>query len=426
MTRLIARFRRDRRGNVAILVGLLILPIIGLLGLAIDFGEATMARAKLDLAADSAALLATTAASNAYLAGAADPIGTAKAAAQARFTGQAGAQSGVTIGNVAVTVTQSGPLFASSIIYSGAIATTFGRIFGVDSIALNGQSSASLSISPYMDIQVLMDVSSSMTIAATTDAINQMQQLTGAYKPTGKLPGNVNPGEQCAFACHWATTPTDYYALAERNGVLLRIDVLRSAVGNLITNIASLDKQNTMRLGLYTFAQNFTQIFPLSTQITAATSALSQIAPDINDCSNNCPETYFANATGNVASLTGISGNGSSQATSQKFLFVVTDGLIDQYTGSDRVIRTVNASDCSAIKAKGVNVLVLYTPYLPLPNNAFYNQYVAPIQSQIEPGLEACASSSSLVFEADNASDIDTQLQKMLATVIRNSGHLTQ
>ncbi|WP_428390429.1 vWA domain-containing protein [Lichenicoccus sp.] len=425
MSRLLARLRHDRRGNVAILVGLLILPIIGLLGLAIDFGQASMARAKLDLAADSAALLATTAASNAYLAGAADPIGTAQAAAQARFTGQAGAQSGVTIGNVAVTVTQSGPLFASSITYSGAIATTFGRIFGVDTIALNGQSSASLSISPYRDIQVLMDVSSSMTIAATTAAINQMEQLTSTYKPPKPL-ANVTPGEKCAFACHSTRQPIDYYALAQRNGVLLRLDVLRSAVGNLITNIEGLDTQNTMRLGLYTFAENFNQIFPLSTQISAASGALSQIAPDINDCSANCPETYFANAMDSVASLTGISGNGSSQATSQKFLFVVTDGLIDQYTGGNRVIRVVNASDCSAIKANGVNVLVLYTPYLPLTDNAFYNQFVAPIQSQIEPGLQTCASSPGLVFEADSASDIDTQLQKMLATVIRNSGHLTQ
>ena len=423
---MITRLFRDRRGNVALLVGLLALPLIGLVGLAIDFGEATLARARLDLAADSAALLATTAASNAYLAGAADPLGTARAAATARFNAQAATQTGVSIANLNIAVHRSGPVFEADVSYTGGIATTLGALFGVSTIALRGQSSASLSIKPYMDINVLMDVSSSMTIAATADAINQMQLLTAAYRPSGRLPGNVNPGEACAFACHWTATGDDYYALAKRNNVQLRLDVLRAAVGNMITTIASLDTQNTLRLGLYTFAQTFNQIFPLSGAITDASGALAQIAPDVNDCSSNCPETYFDNAMGSVASITGVSGDGGSASTSQKFVFVVTDGLVDQYTGNSRVISPIGLQNCAAMKAKGVTVLVLYTPYLPLPTNAFYNQYVAPIQAQIGPSLQACASTPALFYQASNASDIDAALQQMLATVIQSSGHLTR
>ena len=418
--------RRDRRGNVAVMAGLLAVPMLGLVGLAIDVGTATAIKGQLDVAADAAALLGTTSASNAYLAGAADPITPAQAAARQRFAAQAGSQMGVTVGKVAVTVRQAGSVFSADISYQASAPTSLGKLFGVLTIPLSGQSSASLSINPYVDIQVLMDVSSSMTIAATQADIDRMQALTAAYSPTGRLPGNVSKGEACAFACHWTASGDDYYALAQRNKVTLRLDVLRTAVSNLISNVAALNTRSAFRLGLYTFAQAFTQIYPVSGNIAAARGAVSQIAPDVNDCSNNCPETYFAGAMASLASVSGVSGNGGSPATSQKFLFIVTDGLVDQYIGNVRQISPVRPGDCDAIKAKGITILTLYTPYLPLPSNGFYNQFVAPIQAQIGPALQACASSPTLFFQAANASDIDAQLRVMLASVLRTSGHFTQ
>ena len=426
MRNLIVKLWRARRGTDAFLTALHALPLVGLTGLAIDFGNATLARARLDAASDSAALLATTVASNQSLAGAANPTGTAEAAALQRFKAEAASQPNVTLGPVTASVSNSGALFTSKVTYQGAYQTYFGSLFGVGQIALGGSSASSLSLNPFVDIHVLMDVSSSMTIAATQTDINTMQALTAAYVPSGPVPGNVVVGEACAFACHWATNGTDFLALARNNGVTLRLDVLRSAVGNLITNIASLNKQGAFRLGLATFNEAFSVIYPASSSISGATAALAQIAPDINDCSNNCPETYFTNAMSSLGPVVGVSGNGATQATSQKFLFIVTDGLVDQYSGSDRQIGPIIPSACAAIKAAGVTVLTLYTPYLPLTNNAFYNTYVAPIQSQIAPQLQACASSPALAYEADNAADIDARLQTMLAAVIQSSGHLTQ
>ncbi len=291
-------FRRDRRGNVAMMTGLLAVPLLGLIGLGIDFSTATTAKSQLDAAADAAALVATTNASNAYLAGAADPITPAQAAAAQRFLAQAGIQAGITIASSSVVVQQAGTLFTANVTYQASVKTVLAGLFGVSTVALAGASTASLSINPYVDIQVLMDVSSSMTIAATQTDINQMQALTAAYTPTGTLPSNVSKGEACAFACHWTTTGDDYFALANRNGVQLRINVLRSAVGNLITNVAAQNTQAAFRLGLYTFSQKFNQIYPLSGQIGAAANALSQISPDVNDCSSNCPDTYFQRSHG--------------------------------------------------------------------------------------------------------------------------------
>ncbi len=420
------RVWRCRRANVALLTALLALPMTALFGLAIDFGNAALARARLDAAADTAALLATTVASNQALAGAATPVATAQTAAVQRFKAEAGAQQNVTLGPVAVSVANSGSLFTANVTYQGTYQTYFGGLVGVGQISLTGASAASLSLNPFVDIQVLMDVSSSMTIAATQSDINSIQALTAAYVPTGPVPGNVAVGEGCAFACHWSTAGNDYLALASKNRVTLRIDVLRAAVGNLITNVAALNQRGSFRLGLSTFAQQFSVIYPTSSNVSGASAALAKIAPDINDCSNNCPETYFSQAMAAIGPLTGTSGNGGSQATAQKFLFIVSDGLVDQYTAGNRQIGPIDPSDCAALKAAGVTILTLYTPYLPLTNNAFYNTYVAPIQSQIAPQLQACASSPSMAYQATNAADVDTRLQTMLASVIQTSGHLTR
>ena len=449
LLRQFAPLRRDKRGNVAMLTALLAVPLIGMAGLAVDMGGAASARASLDAAADSAALLATTVASNLYLAGQASPTAAAQTAAIQRFNAQAATVGNVTTGascgsacvsgipSLKVAVTQSGAQFTSTVSYSGGYQTAFGPVVGINLINIGGTAKSSLSVNPYVDIQVLMDVSASMLIAATAADIASMQTLTTNFKASKGEVVPDNAGAACAFACHWNTTGNDYLALAQKSGVTLRIDVLRSAVANMITNIAALNKQAAFRLGLTTFAQSFSQIYPMNANITGASSALASIAPDVNMCTSNCPETYFSAAMASLGTIIGTGGNGSTQNTSQKYLFIVSDGLVDQYTGNARVIGPINTSDCTAIKAKGVQVLTLYTPYLELTNNGFWRdnvrQYQEPWGSAsppqpdlIQQAMSACASTPAQAFVASNSAQIDAQLQTMLATVLQTSGHLIQ
>ena len=433
-----SRWRRDRRANVAILTALVMIPLVGLCGLAVDFGSAVAARASLDAAADSAALLATTVASNQYLAGVANPTAAAKTAAAARFNAQAGAIASVTLGTVSVGVTQSGPQFASTVTYAASYQTALGPVVGVNSIALNGVSASSLSVKPYVDIQVMMDVSASMLIAATTADIASMQALTSTYV---KKPGDPdNASQSCAFACHWNTTGTDYLAMARTAGITLRLDVLRSAVGNLITNVAALNKQSAFRFGMSTFARAFTSIYAMSSNIAGATPTLAQISPDVNLCGSDCAETNFTAAITGLAGITGTSGDGSTQDKSQKFLFIVTDGLVDQGVDPNRTISPISPSDCQTMKNKGVTILTLYTPYVPLkgppdgttvPANDYYMQHVWQYQSMgspdaIQQAMSACATKPAFAYVATDAAQIDAQLTTMLATVLQTSGHFTQ
>ncbi len=419
------RRRLGRAGNVLVLVALVAVPLIGVVALATDFGQTSVVKGKLDLAADEAALLGATAASNAWQAGDANAAATGATAAEARFNAQTGNQSGVAIGTVNAAVTRAGGLFGATVNYTAQVPTSFARVLGITVLPVSGTATASLSLNPYVDIQILMDVSSSMTIAASPADLATMESLTEQFKPSGPVPGNVEPGQACGFACHWSTKGDDYYALAQKNNVQLRITVLQSAVSGVIDTVAGLDTEQRIELGLYSFSQALNTVYPLSDDIQGARSSVAGIVPDINDCSSNCPDTYFANA---MAKMTAIDQLLPQQGANvpQRFLFIVTDGVYDDYVGSDREIGPFDPKDCAALKALGVNILVLYTPYLPLLDNAYYVQHVEPISGQIMPDLVACASSPSYFFVANDGAAISAQLQNMVQLVIKTSSHLIQ
>ena len=294
-------------------------------------------------------------------------------------------------------------------------------------LPVSGQATTSLSLNPFVDIQVLMDVSSSMTLAATPDAMAAMAALAASFKPTKgeQVPGNV--AVTCTLACHWSATDLDYYKLALQNNVQLRITVLQSAVGNLIGTLAGLDTNSRFRLGLYSFNTQLNTVYGLSADVADAMGSLPTIAPDVNFCANDqtCPDTYFSAA---MAQLTALPLPPPQQAdlTPQRFLFLVTDGVYDQYVSGERQIGAFDPADCAALKALGVSILVLYTPYTaPVPVNSYYVQHVEPEAAQIVPNLQACASSQDYFFVANDATDINTQLQNMLQRVVQTSSHLT-
>ena len=423
------RYRLGRAGNILILVALAAVPLIGVVALAIDFGRTSLVKGKLDLAADEAALLAATAASNAFKVGDVNAVAEAIAAAKARFLAQTDyLTSNPSMANgtvVNVGLTQTGGLFNANVTYTAQTPTTFAWVVGIKTLPIAGQSSASLSLNPYVDIQILMDVSSSMTLA-TPDAMPAMAALAKGFKaaPGQKVPDNID--QACTLACHWTSTGVDYYQLALKNNVQLRITVLQAAVGNLITTLTGLDAGNRFRLGLYSFNTQLNTVYALSPNVAGATASIAGIAPDVNFCSNDqtCPETYFSKS---MAQLTALALPAPQQANMipQRFLFIVGDGVYDQYVSNQRQMGAFSPTDCAALKAQDVSILVLYTPYAaPVPTNAYYVQHIQPISGQIEPNLQACASSPNYYFVANDATDINTQLQAMLQLVVQTSSYL--
>jgi Flp pilus assembly protein TadG len=236
------RFRADRRGNIAMIAALSILGLVGSAGLGIDYYNALAAKTRLDLASDAAAIAAINAAQSYIEANSAtqtDPAlsTAAEAAGEAQalkvFNSNAGSTAKIAA-TPTITISRTGQTFNATITYHATSQNAFGPIFGVKQINITGTSASSLTMGKYLDFYLLLDVSGSMGLPATTAGQTQL----AAISPDNK---NVYPGG-CVFACHFSqkmcTTiakpstaqACQGYILAQSNNIELRAAAVGSAV----------------------------------------------------------------------------------------------------------------------------------------------------------------------------------------------------
>jgi Flp pilus assembly protein TadG len=476
MTRAVFRsFLRDRRANVAMMFGLMVVPLIFVVGMGIDYGTAARLKSKLNAAADAAVLAAVTPAmmtqTDAASTTAATNMFNALVVGLPRLIYNP--TSGLT-----VTVQDVGLQRTVTVAYNAQSQNLFGGVLKMNTIALGGTSSGAAATPPNIDFYVMLDTSPSMAIAGTPNDITTMVNATSQQGG-------------CAFACHEAA-PTandsagnpggeDNYALARSLGVNLRTDLLDSAVSDL-TNTAynamnnpSIPVEPQYRMSISTFDTGFNNVVPLtssfvsawSTQLaamkanntqflevysnnvacvatTTTTTSHHQTTTTTNPCGastsnvaqggGDADTNYDAGMQG-ITSLMPTPGNGTNKAgdTPQEILFMVTDGVEDEGVSSggncgssSRQCSTMTGTKdyCTPLKSKGIKIAILYTEYFPLPTNGWYNSYIAPIQPSIGTTLQSCAS-SGLFYEVGLGQDISAALQELFQEAVA-SAHLTQ
>jgi len=170
------RGRRQRRGAIAVIFAILIVPIIGLIGLAVDFGIWNQAHAMLTRAANSAALNAVKVAGNAQLKADANFEQEGQTAGQQWFNSQvAAATLPITTNSLQVTIS-AGQSLSATVAYSGTIPSVFGAIFSAAQYPLEVTAVASISTNPYLNVELMLDNSSSMEIAATQNGMRTLLQ----------------------------------------------------------------------------------------------------------------------------------------------------------------------------------------------------------------------------------------------------------
>jgi Flp pilus assembly protein TadG len=128
---------RERRGTVAIFFGIAAPVLLGVAGIGLDYARATMLRAHLQSAVDSAALAATTALAKGQTIQVAEAI--------ANQTLANNTPPGVT-GSASIAPTITGSTAATTVTFTGSSPTTFGQIFHVGSISLSVNSTAQSSV----------------------------------------------------------------------------------------------------------------------------------------------------------------------------------------------------------------------------------------------------------------------------------------
>ena len=205
----LATFRRQNRGNVALMFGLAAIPVMLSVGAAVDYTFANRTKAVLDGIADATSLSAVGQSALAISAK------TEQKGAVKFFKAQAASLKRGSLGTVKVKVTDNSSGRTAVVTYTASVPTAFMGIIGYNNIDISGSSTAASAIPSYIDFYLLLDNTPSMGVGATPADVATMV---------------ANTPDRCAFACHELDiSPNDYYGLAKRLGVTTRIDVVRSA-----------------------------------------------------------------------------------------------------------------------------------------------------------------------------------------------------
>jgi Flp pilus assembly protein TadG len=421
-------FLCQTQGSVAILFALAVVPIILSIGAAADYSMASRVKAKLDAAADAAALAAVNKTA----------LSMTAAAAQMQslnmFKAETQQVANATVGSATATVTDNGTGRTSVVSYTAAVPAAFMGLVGINSLTVAGTSRAASAIPTYIDFYLLLDNTPSMGVGATTADINTMV---------------ANTSDKCAFACHQMDiSPNDYYGLAKKLGVTMRIDVVRSATQQLMDTASNLQTvPGQFRVAIYTFgakaeAAGLTTITSLTSSLSSAKSAASAIDLMTVPYQNYASDTDTDFDSIFTAVNKAIPNPGDGFTSPQKVLFFVSDGVADEVNSSSCTQPTTTGQDpstkkkyvrcqepltvslCTAIKNRGIKIAVLYTTYLPLPTNGWYNSWIAPFSSQIATNMQSCAS-PGLYFEVSPTDGIASAMAALFQKAVQQA-RLTQ
>jgi len=200
---LMNRFRNDRRANVAVIFAIACVPLISAVGCAIDYSEATRIKAKMQSAADAAAVAAISQNSAGWLASTAQssngPVTVAQTDAVNVFNGNVTASSSLYNSLVVTaTVMKTGPSLASTVSFSANVPVTFMKVVGWSQLTVTGSSKATSSLPLYLDFYVMLDVSGSMGLPST----NAEQTRLSAVNPDDYTVYSNG----CTFACHFQSS----------------------------------------------------------------------------------------------------------------------------------------------------------------------------------------------------------------------------
>ena len=188
------------------------------------------------------------------------------------------------------------------------------------------------------------------------------------------------------------------------------------------------------RMAIYTFDTKFNTIQTRTSNLTTAKTAAGNInvlqvykngwlTSSNNDNDTN---TDYDNAMTHINTVMPNPGSGTNTSgdTPQEVMFFVTDGVKDELVSGSRQQSLMDNAWCTTIKNRGIRIAVLYTTYLPLPTNWWYNTYIDPFQSDISDNLQNCAS-PGLFYEVQTGGDISAAMTSLFQLAVQ-SAHLSK
>jgi Flp pilus assembly protein TadG len=191
--RLFGRFRKDQRGNIAVIFAIALLPILSFMGAAVDYSRANRARSSMQAAMDSTALMVSKDLSQGL-------ITTAQVTtkAQSYFNGlYTDAEAPVLTLNATYTPGSGNTSSTVQVTGSGNITTVFMKIAGFPTMGFNTASTATWGAS-LLRVALVLDNTGSMNSynkigALRTASLNLVTQLSALAQNAGDVYISVVP-----------------------------------------------------------------------------------------------------------------------------------------------------------------------------------------------------------------------------------------
>ena len=446
MTRSCRHFLRAQSGNVTLLFGLALVPLLGFVGLAVDYSQAAQMHSVLDNIADSAALAAVSKGSINPNQTAAQQIAAAQTYAKKVFDDQVAARGLSVTSSQAFAVNPTGALQVK-VTYTAASPAPFGKLFGYAEYAIGGTATAEGGTPRYIDIYVLVDSSTSMGVGATL--ADQLKMANTA-------------GVGCMVACHQSGTD----ALARSAGANLRFDVIQGAVRQVIAEARATmaTTRAVIRFGVYTFATDFKTEVDMTSNYNNINLAVNNMQLAGSHAGTN---TY--KALNSLYAKIGSVGDGYTPSTPLSFVILATDGTgnatdnsptawfpspdfyppysltpagmpfphaVPNPANPEMDIQGVDPAWCQKFKDKNVDVMTLVTPYvLPTPANGgnaadaadlrtiYIRDVIAPI---IPDQMKACASGPANFYSASSPAEINAAMISLFKNATTKMSRLSQ
>lgn len=421
MVRLFRRFFVNRDGNFALIFAVIIVPLVGMVGMSIDFIRVLDYKERIQTIADAAVLAALNPNSLAHK----ERLDVGKNYSSAMwaevakddFLAQVRSLDPSLTVDTKIIVSKSDNDLLSELSYSVSIPTTFSRTLGVGDIEIGGAVRARSAPPVFKDFHILVDNSPSMGIGATPLAIYRMERKMG-----------------CAFACHTLDgTSKNNLPRAIGLGVPLRIDVVRSGLNKIAETISQTRTQPDLyRTALYSLGTRAeTHVNYKAEELVHLTSDMDELRAGSQklglmimpaDGYNSFGLTDVSAALKTFSPLIGTPGNGETAATPQQYVIMITDGVQNKWRsptcetnvfGDRRCIEYMPQEVCTSVKNRGIKIAVLYTRYVELRDDT-YVKYVKPFADRIPLALKACAT-QNLFFEVAPDEGIPEAMQELFA-----------
>ncbi|HXY59620.1 MAG TPA: pilus assembly protein TadG-related protein [Methylocystis sp.] len=197
-------FAADRKANVLIIFALALLPLLGITGIAVTYSQGLAIKARLDTAADAAAIAGITAARN-YLqtySGSSNVVSqaitAAQTAAQAQFTANTGT---LNVATPTMSFTVNGGNISGSVAYSYTFPTQLTSLLGRPNVTIGNTATSTLTAKTYAQVYIILDNSESMGIGATWSDQCALYNMLANY--------NLQPGDQAGSCTNSSSATTE-------------------------------------------------------------------------------------------------------------------------------------------------------------------------------------------------------------------------